>query len=344
MKRHLLLSAMFVAAALVVSPASPPPQQTPRDLPEFYSRVDRVSWVVDDLQRVTEGWTRLGFPPFQVYRDLELTEEQFRGRPVTIRMRAASGRIGDVLIDWIQPLGGENAFTEFLAKHGGGVFSLLHRVPDREAFEREIERLSELGVGILQQGMLRSDEGDIRYAYMDTAQEGKYALGLILYLGSDGRMPIPSSQQAPFDRELAQFAFVIRDPAPVSVYWSRLGFPEISITHGAVRNRIYRGQAGQFDHKLGWQRHGSVVYEWCIPLQGPTAYQDHLQAHGEGFHHLAFQVDDMDGLIAAWSRLGFPPIQTGAWGEEGKQGSGRFAYMDTDRIGGVTTEFLWSFR
>jgi hypothetical protein len=33
-----------------------------------------------------------------------------------------------------------------------------------------------------------------------------------------------------------------------------------------------------------------------------------------------------------------------AAGEKGKPGSGRFAYAATDAFGGVTTEFLWSFR
>jgi hypothetical protein len=37
-------------------------------------------------------------------------------------------------------------------------------------------------------------------------------------------------------------------------------------------------------------------------------------------------------------------VQSGAWGEKGKPGSGRFAYAATDAFGGVTTEFLWNHR
>lgn len=37
-------------------------------------------------------------------------------------------------------------------------------------------------------------------------------------------------------------------------------------------------------------------------------------------------------------------VQSGAWGEKGKPGSGRFAYADTSAIGGVTIELLWNQR
>jgi hypothetical protein len=73
-------------------------------------------------------------------------------------------------------------------------------------------------------------------------------------------------------------------------------------------------------------------------------YEDHLKAHAEGFHHLGINVDDMDQGIAEWTRPGFAVSQSGGWGEEGKPGSGRFAYIDTDAIGGVTVELLWNYR
>ena len=95
---------------------------------------------------------------------------------------------------------------------------------------------------------------------------------------------------------------------------------------------------------LGWQRHGEVAYEWCIPLKGPTVYQDHIDEHGEGFHHIGLRVKDLDATIDKWKALGIPVIQSGAWGEKGKPGSGRYAYMDTGPFGGIAVELLWSFQ
>jgi hypothetical protein len=49
-------------------------------------------------------------------------------------------------------------------------------------------------------------------------------------------------------------------------------------------------------------------------------------------------------VVRSWKTLGFEVSQSGAWGEKGKPGSGRFAYVDTDAIGGVTIELLWNYK
>ena len=64
----------------------------------------------------------------------------------------------------------------------------------------------------------------------------------------------------------------------------------------------------------------------------------------EGFHHLAFRVKDMDADLAWWAGLGYPESMSGGWGDKGKKGSGRFAYVDTQSIGGIDVEVLWSMR
>ena len=95
---------------------------------------------------------------------------------------------------------------------------------------------------------------------------------------------------------------------------------------------------------LGWQRHGTVPFEWCIPVDGPTVYRDHIASHGEGFHHIGLRADNLDSLVEKWKSLGVSVSQSGAWGEKDKPGSGRYAYVDTDSIGGIAVELLWSFR
>ena len=35
---------------------------------------------------------------------------------------------------------------------------------------------------------------------------------------------------------------------------------------------------------------------------------------------------------------------SGGWGEEGKPGSGKFAYVDTEEFGGESIELLWSYK
>ena len=305
-------------------------------LPDFYRTVNRMSWVVGDLDRATQGWSKLGFAQIRDLGEVELPEVQYRGQPAAVKVRVASGSLGDVRVDWIQPLGGQNAYTGFLKEHGDGVFALLHRVPTLEAFNKELERLRGLGVNVFESGTL--EDGAVRYAYLDTAAQGKYVLGLVCLPPGLEREPPPSATK------ISQFAFVARDPKAASRFWEKLGFPAMTFTHGATRDPRYRGQPGQFDQELGWQRHGKVAYEWILPLKGPNVYEDHLKVHGEGIHHLGLPVEDMDNAIREWGAAGFAVAQSGAWGEAGKKGSGRFAYIDTDPIGGLTIELLWSFR
>jgi methylmalonyl-CoA/ethylmalonyl-CoA epimerase len=310
-------------------------------LPDFYQEVDRITWVVDDLSKVIKGWKELGFRDFQEQGETKLGLVEYRGQPVSIRGLVAFAKLGAANVTLVQPVGEGGAYSDFLKRKGSGVFAIMHRVPTLEGMSSEIKRLESLGVGVLGRGSIPTAIGPVSYVYFDTEAEGKYVIGLAHY--PDESM-IDRTPGGPNDLRLSQYAFVVRDLDSVSRYWHRLGFPEMSVTHGGLRDLKYRGQPGRFDQKLGWQRHGKIVYEWILPVQGPTVYGEHLEAHGEGFHHLAFDVDDIDKVGAQWIQAGFPIVQSGAWGEEGKPGSGRFAYADTTEFGGITVEFLWNFK
>ena len=310
-------------------------------LPDFYKEVDRVTWVVDDLTKTMDGWRSLGFQDMQEFGEVDLTNEQYHGQPEDGRARIAVARLGSVNVTWLQPVSGTSLYSDFLKRKGPGIIGLTHRTPTITALESEVTRLSGLGVPVLARGTIPTGSGEITYVYFDTERDGKYMLGLIHY-PSD---VVPdSAPRGPANLKLSQYAFVVKDLDQVSAYWQKLGFPQMSVTHGVLTNLKHRGQPGQFDQKLGWQRHGSIVYEWILPLKGPTVYDEYLNAHGEGFHHLAFDVDDMDKASADWTQKGFPIVQSGGWGDEGKPGSGRFAYADTTNIGGVMIEFLWNYK
>ncbi|MFB3827160.1 MAG: VOC family protein [Bryobacteraceae bacterium] len=291
-------------------------------MPEFYRTVSRVTWITPDARRTVETWRRFGLDDIEPHGDVQLNLDH-RGRPSVAKVRRLTGWLGALAIDCLQPLGGSNPYTEFLSAHGEGIFALLHEPPTPEAFNAEIGRMRRLGVSEL----MRAGE----FLYFDTVEGGKYALGLVVpdgQPGGEGRAPV------------TQFAFVARDLAAVSKYWARLGFPEMSVTRPQLRDLTFRGAPASFQQELGWQRHGKIAYEWCPPPRGArTVYQEFLDRHGEGVHHLAFNVDDMDRAIR---EKGLPVVQAGAWGEAGQKGSGRFAYLETGT--GVIVELLWSRR
>ena len=87
-----------------------------------------------------------------------------------------------------------------------------------------------------------------------------------------------------------------------------------------------------------------MQYEWIQPTKGPTTYLDHMAKYGEGIHHIAFAVSDIEREAGDWSKAGFPTSQSGAWGDRDQPGYGRFAYQDTHAIGGTEVELLWNYR
>ena len=320
------------------SSSAAPTQAQLAPLPEMYKSVHALTWVVRDVGKAVEGWRRLGFNDVRVLGDVTLADVRYRGKPVTSRATVAAGHLGDVAVQWIQPLEGNDAYADFLARHGDGVFSLVHRAPTRETLQAEIERMNALGVGTLQSETVPASRGTAIRTYLDTEPQGKYVVGLVYY--PDGAAPAA----APPGRTVVQYAFTVRRLEPVLDFWSRLGFVEKSVTHPPLWDLRYHDQPGQFDAELGWQRHGRVPYEWIQPLKGPTVYSDQMNKHGEGFHHIAFEVSDLDAEVARWNALGFPFVQGGAWGEKGKPGWGRFAYQNTQAIGGADVELLWNYR
>ena len=63
----------------------------------------------------------------------------------------------------------------------------------------------------------------------------------------------------------------------------------------------------------------------------------------EGVQHIGMPVDDLALAVGRYTLLDYAPVQLGAWGDVGKPNSGRYAYMDTDAIGGVTAEVIQTF-
>ena len=297
------------------------------ELPDFYRTVDRVFWVVDEIGRTAAGWQSLGI--------LDV-----RARWESGGVRWAEARFGDIDVAFLQPLQAGTVYARYREKHGQGMMALVHRVPTMAAMEQEEARLKKAGVAILISGKFGAAG---RYTLFDTSTEGKYALGLICNPEGPPDDLKNASVAGRDGNKVSQFAFVARDLESVSKYWMRLGFPEMSFTHPALWDLRYHGGPGQFDAILGWQRHGKIVYEWIQPTAGPTTYLDHMEKYGEGLHHIALDVRDIEQEKARWSKAGFPTTQSGAWGERNQAGYGRFAYQDTHSIGGTEIELLWNY-
>lgn len=292
-------------------------------LPAFYKDMSGAVWVVKDLSRPLAGWRSVGLEQVSDHGRIVLDAASQRGA------RFAAGRLGRFEVELLQPDPGDAVFDRFLQRHGDGVFSVVHTVPDQQALDGEIGRLGKLGAGILK--TMQVDGA--RYTFFDTEEQGKYVLGLVLRQHAEAMTgPV----------EVTHLGLVIRDAAPVSAYWHRLGFPEMPVVDAGPReDGRYHGKPLWFSFKVGWHNYAHPTFEWIIPTADPpNCYSDFLKLHGEGVQHIGMPVDDLALAVGRYTLLDFAPVQLGAWGEVGKANSGRYAYMDTEALGGINVELI----
>ena len=293
-------------------------------LPEYYKTISRVTWVVENIDKVRPVWEKLGLTGVEEFINIELTGE-FRGKPVTIYTWQITGRLGNLTVDMIQPAEGHrDAFNNFLSKHGDGIFSIVHEVPSRLELEKEIQRMKGKGVAVLQQ--VRSSRGHLpSYTYFDTEPQGKFVLGLAL---SPRRTPVPSPPPA-----LSHVGFAVWNAAAVTSYWEKLGFPPFRMQPVAPReDSRYKSQPLSLAYEAGYQRHTQLPYEWIVAPPNPAnVFADFLSKHQrEGIHHIAIAADNLPTSIATFEKLGYHVQQTGP----------QNAFLDTDSAGGVRIEVV----
>ena len=100
----------------------------------------------------------------------------------------------------------------------------------------------------------------------------------------------------------------------------------------------YHGEPSPARAKLCFFQFGQVSIELIEPVGKPSTWQDFLDAHGEGVHHIAFQIQGMDEKILYLSGKGIPLVQRGDYT------GGRYAYTDGEATLAVAIELLENFR
>ena len=311
--------------------------QPAAQMPQFYKTVNRVTWVVKDLRHTVEGWTKLGLSDVDDHGEIKF-HGTFHGKAQTVTAKEVTGHLGNLTVDMLQPVGGHNAFTDFLARHGDGIFAIVYQAPSREAMTAEVQRMSGLGVNVLQQIKTGDSKAPVTFDFFDTEPQGKYILGLMYWPGGAPAAGPPG--------KVSHLAPVIRDPKAVSAFWQRLGFPALDIEHATPReDSRYRGKPLLLSFDVGWQRFSQFTLEWIIPPNDPpNIYAHFLKVHGEGIQHVGMPVDDLAKTTEEYEKLGYSVWQAGAWGDVGKKDSGQYHYMDTDSIGGISVELIHEYK
>ena len=333
-----VLGMLACAFGLVASPAD---VAQPTVDTTIYKHAAHIGWVVKDLDSVVNYWEKLGIKNIQRMPPREFPDITYRGKATPLTLKMAFADLGSTQIEWIQPVKGWSVYNDFLKQHGDGVHHVAFGMRSPEQLQEQVNYFKGKGVEVIQRGSWEGTKGKGQFIYLNTAPKGG---GITFELMYDPDAPPyqpghSAANDYPLERD-TQYAPAVRDVRKVDEYYQHLGFGGMRVDHNISLNRIYRGEPGKFEMYLGWWRWPEVTFEWIQPLVGPSVYDEYLKAHGEGLHHIAFEVRDMDEAIALMKTRGAPASQTGGWNNPG--GSGRFAYLDTEPHGGVTIELLWN--
>jgi len=116
-----------------------------------------------------------------------------------------------------------------------------------------------------------------------------------------------------------------------AMWWELFGIgPWKVYNYGRPRLKFlsYHGEPADFHFRIALAWVGPLCIELIEPGEGPSIYHDFGRQRGYGLHHLAVGVDDMQRALAQAAASGLTVTQEG--GGQGLDGSGHFAYLDSD--------------
>jgi methylmalonyl-CoA/ethylmalonyl-CoA epimerase len=82
---------------------------------------------------------------------------------------------------------------------------------------------------------------------------------------------------------------------------------------------------------------GQVQIELIEPIGQPSTWKEWLDEHGDGFHHIAFQIKGTDKVVAYLEGNGIPLVQ------QGQYPGGMYSYLDASHSLGLVLELLENF-
>jgi catechol 2,3-dioxygenase-like lactoylglutathione lyase family enzyme len=135
-------------------------------------------------------------------------------------------------------------------------------------------------------------------------------------------------------KKVAHVAIVVNDiEATTRTYAEVLGIDPPKIRLG-VSPAHYMDKKTEGKAKMAFINLDNITLEFFEPVDGPTAWQDFLDTHGEGMHHLGFWVEGLDDHVKNFASMDMPVIQ------ERSADWGRYCYIDATSGLGIWIELL----
>ena len=142
----------------------------------------------------------------------------------------------------------------------------------------------------------------------------------------------------PIFQGIYQVGLVVKDcMASVKKYNDEYGIGPWSIYEmgpDTMQDLVIRDKPEPYAMRAAVAFIGPVMIELIEPLDDKSIYFEFLQEHGEGIHHLLFDVEDYDHTVEFFKERGLGILQGGS-----NQGL-KYAYFDTRKDLGLISEIM----
>lgn len=105
-------------------------------------------------------------------------------------------------------------------------------------------------------------------------------------------------------------------------------------------NALYYGKPHKLCYRAAMAPFGELELELIQPTAEGSVFADDLKAHGEGMHHVAIEVEDIEKTIEECKALGFEIVDYVPMYEMEPGFSLGFIFINSDKIGGMKLELV----
>lgn len=139
--------------------------------------------------------------------------------------------------------------------------------------------------------------------------------------------------KSPFSK-IHHVGVVVKDMDKTMKYYQSLGMGSFELLALTPSEGKLRGKTVVSTPVISIGEVGGIQVELLQPTEEPSLIKEFFQAKGEGIHHIAFRVDDIDKETEKLTQKGLKVVFYQ------KFGKGGCAFFDTSKVGGVFIELF----
>lgn len=158
------------------------------------------------------------------------------------------------------------------------------------------------------------------------------SLHILLFVFMGGIFSNAGAQEKFGNATVTQIGLVVNDIDKASEKWATiLGFDEVPkpiITDEYEKAHTqFEGDPTEAQAKLAFFRLENITIELIEPIGKKSTWYEHLKKYGEGFHHIAFQVEGMDDNVKYLEKREGKLVQRGDFT------GGSYSYVNMPEVG-----------